>query len=213
MTDLDEALDTLKDRLGEAGTASEIVNDTADEYDLHPGLLRRKFEERYNTSPEDYVPSTSLSTLSRRRARKEALNWAWQSHSSLKTISMVPNALRKHQEGKDDWVTKQVRKHHLGAIFRENGYEYAFAGLSSSRAIMAIPVQGGDPTEKSAYLHQVIFQEGVEPFPWTTMQEVRPHFLGVLWLIGNPNLEFDTPQQAYGWLQEHIVFDANDDLT
>lgn len=193
MTELEEALDTLKDRLGQGGQAAEIVTDTADEYELNPNLLRRKFEERFSVSPEAYVPSTSFATLSRRKARKEAHSWAWSSHSVLLTISMSMDEYQAYQTGKSEWVEQQVKEHHLGAIFVENGYEYAFAGLSwslfSSRAIMAIPVDDGDPTEKSAHLHR-----------------------SVLWRLGNPNLEFSTEQKAYDWLHERTVVRAIDDL-
>lgn len=212
MTELEEALDTLKDRLGQGGQTAEILTDTADEYELNPNFLRRKFEERFSVSPEAYVPSTSLATLSRRKARKEAHSWAWQSHGQLQTLSMTMDEYQEYQTGKSEWIERQIKEHHLGAIFVEKGYEYAFAGLSPSRAIMAIPVDDGDPTEKSAHLHRVVFQDGVKPFAWTTMQEVRPHISSVLWRMGNPNLEFSTEQDAYDWLHERTVVSAIDDL-
>ncbi|MCF3595733.1 hypothetical protein LZG00_17215 [Rhodobacteraceae bacterium LMO-12] len=212
MIELEEALDTLKDRLGQGGRAAEIVTDTADEYELNPILLRRKFVEKFAVSPEAYVPSTSLATLSRRKARKEAHSWAWQSHSQLQTLSMSMDEYQAYQTGKSEWVEQQVKEHHLGAIFVENGNEYVFAGLSSSRAIKAIPVDDGEPTEKGAHLYKVVFQDGVKPFAWTTMQEVQPHISGVLWRLGNPNLEFSTEQKAYDWLHERTVVRAIDDL-
>lgn len=202
MTELEEALDTLKDRLGQGGLAAEIVTDTADEYELNPNLLRRKFEERFAVSPEAYVPPTSLATLSRRKARKDAHSWAWHLHSQSQTISMSLNEFRAYQTGEREWVEQHVKEHHLGAIFVENGYEYAFAGLSSSRAIMAIFVDDGNPTEKSAHLYKGVFQDGVKPFAWPTMH----------WLSGNPNLKFSTEQKAYDWLHERTVVRAIDDL-
>ncbi|SHF02136.1 hypothetical protein SAMN05444279_11467 [Ruegeria intermedia] len=215
MTDLEDALDTLKNRLGNEGNAFEIVIETADEYGFHPNFLRRKFVERYHTSPEEYAPPTGLITLNRRRARKNALSWAWQSHSVLEIYTMTPappDARQKHEQRKNTWIAEQVRKHHLGAIFAEHGYEYAFAGLSSSGAIMAIPVGEGDPKERSAHLHRVIFQEDAEPFPWNTVQEVRPYISDTVWRMGNPELTFATKQQAYEWLQKRIIVGANENL-
>lgn len=212
MTELEDALDTLKERLGQEGHAAEIVIDTAREYELNPILLRRKFEERFSVSPEAYVPTISITTLNRRRARKEAQNWAWQLHSQIQTISMAMDAFQKHQQRKGEWIEHQVRDHHLGVIFAESGYEYAFAGLSSSGAIMAIPVDGGDPVERSAQLYQVVFKDDAKPFAWTSMQEVRPHISGVIWRIGNPHLEFSNEQEAYTWLREHTVVGAIENL-
>lgn len=212
MTELKEALDTLKDRLGQGGLAAEIVTDTADEYELNPKLLHRKFEERFSVSPEAYIPSTSLATLNRRKARKEAHSWAWSSYSRSATLSMSMDEYQAYPVGKSEWIEQQIKEHHLGAIFVENGYEYAFAGLSSSRAVMAIPVDDGDPREKSAHFYRVVFQDGVQPFAWTTMQEVRPYISCVLWRMGNPSLEFSTEQKAYDWLLERTVVRAIDDL-
>ncbi|MDO6480968.1 hypothetical protein [Shimia thalassica] len=189
MTDLEEALDTLKDRLGKAGNASETVKDTAEEYGLHPGLLRRKFKERYSTAPEEYVPSTSFTTMSRRRARKNALDWAWNSHGELKTITMTQEAFQVFQEGKEGWIVDHVRKCHLGAIFKEGRREYAFAGLTSSNKIMAIPVDDTGPSDENSFLEHV------------------------QWLTGNPNLAFVTEQQAYEWLQERTIVGANVNLS
>ena len=212
MTELEDALDTLKDRLGQGGYSLEILTETADEYEVSPSLLSRKFEERFSVSPEAYVPSTSLTTLSRRKARKDARSWAWQSRSQLAIFSMSKDDHKEHQKGNNEWIEQQAIEGHLGAIFAENGYEYAFAGLSLSRSIMAIPVDDGDPSEKSAHLHQVVFKDGVKPFAWTTMQEVRPHISAVIWRIGNPSLEFSSEEEAYDWLHERIIVSAIDDL-
>jgi hypothetical protein len=186
MSELDDALEVLRGRLPVSAGVSDIVAEIAEDYGLHPAFLRRKFEERFKTSPESYERPTSLVTLDRRAARKGAISWAWQADSFGQGSSMGPEEAARHssniEAGRDEWISERVRAHHLGAIFKEQGREYAFIGLSASKTIEAIPVQESDQLS------------------------------AVLWMTGNSELGFETEALAYEWLEGRIIVGAQEDL-
>lgn len=53
--DLESALVDLKERAAEDDTRSAILNEVADDWQLSPVLLARKFLERFKVSYDDYV--------------------------------------------------------------------------------------------------------------------------------------------------------------
>ncbi len=137
---LNDALDTLKDHLTTGTDATEALADTADEYEIQPVLLDRKFSERHGVSPNDYVPPIDWRVPARRKARKAALSWAWQQvrygdHASAIASLDDPNQLIAHLLTKEraDWMRNAPTQKRIGAIFSFQGEELAYAGLNFER--------------------------------------------------------------------------------
>lgn len=185
MRNLQDALEILKECLSTGTKVDVAVRETAEDYGLHPTLLKRKFEEQHGVSPESYSPPISDETLSRRRARKRALSQAWEDSIRLSTLYLFPVEYKELQEGKEEWMNQNVSKKYLGTIFEDDGSIYAFAGLSGNMCVKAIPVNEPDGTVDSL----------VET---------------VGWMCGNRKLKFDNEQDAYLWLAERTLVAAEE---
>lgn len=55
MDNLGHAIDQLVSDIGSIGYWDGIVNAVAEEYEIHPQLLERKFKDKYKVAPSEYV--------------------------------------------------------------------------------------------------------------------------------------------------------------
>ena len=71
---LPEAIEALKDAIRSSGYVDGVVEEVAEEYEVNPVLLRRKFTDATGCKPEDYRV-TDTSALSLARAKQLAEEW------------------------------------------------------------------------------------------------------------------------------------------
>lgn len=183
--DLNEALDTLEERLSDGSKASEVVIDTADEYGLRPELLNRKFEELHGLSVDNYQRPTSLVTLARRKARKDALDSAWQTGDGLYFGITEPYDPEEIQKRKTDWMQAAPIGGMVGAIFSFNGDEYAF--VKFTRCVDGFMICG------------------IPVLKQKTNDELS-------WRLGNSKLRFETQKEGFEYLEVNTLVHAGEVL-
>lgn len=65
------AIKALRQGIIDEGFSPDLLTETAADFQVHPKLLERKFEEQYGKSPELYVPPIVVPPSRQEVARKE----------------------------------------------------------------------------------------------------------------------------------------------
>jgi len=84
MQNLNEAIADLRDCAGEGFTPS-LITEIAEDYDLNPALLDRKFNEKFGCAPSDYRKPVPIEfTEEQFKERWEAgMKRAWREHPEM----------------------------------------------------------------------------------------------------------------------------------
>lgn len=158
---LNDALDDLKERLTEGGSHKIELPEISAEYEVNEKLLIRKFLERYRVEPSEFVPSISLKSLERRRARKAAI-YGHKVDCQMKFfVRDVDLSLEELRIKWIDWVPEP----YVGTIFETAGTEYALQGFRDfglergpkeheyiQKYRLSVHISGGmDPREQEEY--------------------------------------------------------------
>lgn len=81
MKNINEAVNDLKETVVSRGFSDEFVNEIAEEWDVHPAALVRKFEEKTGNHPKDF--SRSNVKIDYKKIYEDGMKRAWRSHPKM----------------------------------------------------------------------------------------------------------------------------------